>query len=364
MASPYLDSPGYLEVCQANREELKQIREERSHRFHWNCVLELRSAIKEKESQSLGWRDLVKTIVAERSWEKLQRGDTGQPFNSLAELVTLGMELTLEQFLEGVGRSAGPDALELVRPHLPEGVQDKGNNYPVQSPSAAARLEAAKAARQRAEAPALAVRLRAEQLITQEDLERLGHLQRAGRTNEAKAETLELILDRLGELEHPGVTASSTERRHFRAKVREIIQHVIPDAESSKVVRMPSDTAGLARLLRKRLDAEQRLQLCDLLCREEDPEEAAAKPSRRTDPRDLQLGDFTSRKVVAELTGHRVDGGAGVKMLAQMEAAPADETLRRVEGNGWIFRRHLEAELVAKGYAPKSPCWEVVQRGA
>lgn len=369
------DSPGYLDVVTASQEELESI-DPGTEKFYWMLAKRVRNQIVKGEGEVEGWREIVISLVSERVWDKLLRRQGGKPYGSLACFIREGLEMTVEQFAEGVARFAGPACLdETVRPHLPElnrkDVERYCNNNLGQSRrllDGAARREAVEL-RRIAEAPPLAVRLQANRLITKEDVERLGRLAREGKHNEAAAETLELILDRIEDLDKPSVTATSTERRLFRGKVREVIQAVLPPPESklnSKPVRLPQDPAAMAAWLKKTLSAEVLDELRRHLCCEQeevDKAHAAHQPKNWKAIGDLTIGSFASSAQAGELVGASLIGGANQKLVEKIKSDPSNEELRIRRGNGWVFRKWLAEEMVELGYTGRSPSWEVLQVG-
>jgi hypothetical protein len=155
------------------------------------------------EGESKSWRETVIYLIGEWVWEKLLRRQGGEPYGTLSLFVREGLEITVQQFVEGVARYAGPDAVDLLKPHLPEitrdglapdpqeeemGIQGNGNHYPV----AVAELGKQELAvdRRIASAPELAVRLYTQKLLTKEHLEAIGRLAKEGRHNDAAQETL------------------------------------------------------------------------------------------------------------------------------------------------------------------------------
>jgi hypothetical protein len=371
------DSPGYLEVFQASREDLAAI-SPGSEKFYWMLAKRVRNQIVKGEGELEGWREIVVALISERVWEKLLRRHGGEPYGSLAAFIKDGLEMSIEQFAEGVARYAGPDCLNnTVRPHLPElkakeeerGVPHHCYNDVEPQGSSGADWQEALGTRRIAEAPALAIQLQANGLITKEDIERLGRLAREGKHNEASAETLELILDRIEDLGKPSVTASSTERRLFRGKVREVIQAVLPAAPSlqqTKPVRLPTDPAGIAAWLKKTLAPEDLAALRHHLCNEEtelDTASSTAQPKNRKVAGDLEVGSFASNAQVGELVGACLTGSANTRLIEKIKTDPANESLRTCTGNGWTFRKWLREEVVQLGYTDKSPSWEVVQVG-
>lgn len=374
-----VDSPGYLEVVTASQEELESI-DPGTEKFYWMLAKRVKNQIVKGEGEVEGWREIVISLVSERVWDKLLRRQGGKPYGSLACFIKEGLEMSVDQFTEGVARFAGPACLdETVRPHLPElkaqqrAMGDKGycNNNLVQARhllDGAARKEAVES-RRIAEAPPLAVRLQASRLITKEDVERLGRLAREGKHNEAAAETLELILDRIEDMDKPSVTATSTERRLFRGKVREVIQAVLPPPESklnSKPVRLPQDPAAMAAWLKKTLSSEKLDELRRHLCCEQevvDKAHAAHQPKNRKAIGDLTIGSFASSAQAGALVGASLIGGANQKLVEKIKTDPSNEELRTRRGNGWVFRKRLGEEMVELGYTDRSPSWEVLQVG-
>ena len=372
-----VESPGYLEVITANQEDLAAI-SPGSEKFYWMLAKRVRNQIVKGEGELEGWREIVVALISERVWDKLLRRHGGEPYGSLASFIKDGLEMSIEQFAEGVARYAGPDCLnEIVRPHLPElkakeadkGCQPHGNHEVEPQGSSGAEWQEALETRRIAEAPALAIQLQSNGLITKEDIERLGRLAREGKHSEVAAETLELILDRIEELEKPSVTANSTERRLFRGRVRQVIQAVLPAAPSlqqTKPVRLPMDPAGIAAWLKKKLAPDDLAALRHHLCTEEielDMASTPPPPKNRKSAGQLVVGSFASNSQVSELVGQALRGGSSQILVARIKADPENESLRTRAGNGWIFRKRLTEEMVQMGYTDKSPSWEVVQVG-
>jgi len=381
------DSPGYLEVFTANQEDLANI-DPGTEKFYWMLAKRVRNQIVKGEGEIEGWREIVITLVADRVWEKLLRRHGGQPYGSLSCFVREGLEMTVPQFVEGVARYAGPDAVDLLKPHLPEitrdglapdpqkggeGVQPYGNHKaadplgPSGGDGGAAWVEAV-TDRRIASAPELAVRLHAQKLLTKEHLEAIGRLAKEGRHNDAAQETLELLLDRIDDMDKPPVTATSTERRHFREEIRHVIQAVIPPPENrlqTKPVRLPNDPVAAAAWLKRNFSPDDLAVLCQSLCSDsaDDLQPAPAAPRNRKSVEDLVVGAFTSLEQVNELTGEPISRSAQQTLVNKLRANPSDEALRLKSGNGWTFRKRLGEEMAQLGYTDRSPSWEVIERG-
>ncbi len=111
-------SPGFMEAV-TETAETKSRYKVNQPQFHWNLVTRLRNQIVEKTGEAEGWRQMVLTLITEKSWEILERGNSGEPYGSLELLITEGMGLSTEEFSGAVARFAGPDMVDLMRPHLP-----------------------------------------------------------------------------------------------------------------------------------------------------------------------------------------------------------------------------------------------------
>lgn len=114
-----VESPGYLEVFTASKEEIEAL-EPGTERFYWNLAKSIKNKIVSGEGESKSWRETVIYLIGERVWEKLLRHQGGEPYGSLSRFVREGLEMPVPQFVEGVARYAGPDAVDLLKPHLPE----------------------------------------------------------------------------------------------------------------------------------------------------------------------------------------------------------------------------------------------------
>lgn len=374
------DSPGYLEVFTANQEDLAAI-DPGTEQFYWMLARRVRNQIVKGEGEAEGWREIVITLVADKAWNKLRRSRGGEPYGSLSRFVREGLEMSVAQFVEGVARYAGPDTVDLLKPHLPEitrdglapdretgaeGVLGHCNNDPVSLEGF--EKQEGLADRRIASAPELAVRLHAQQLLTKEQLEAIGRLAREGRHSEAAQETLELLLDRIDDMDKPPVTATSTQRRHFREKIRELVQAVLPPPESqqkSKPVRLPNDPVAAAAWLRRNFSPQDLAILCQSLCSESADEQPAqpSAPRNRKSVDDLVVGSFASLEQVNELTGLPISRNSQQKLANKIKANPGDESLRLRSGNSWTFRKHTGEEMVRLGYTDRSPSWEVIERG-
>jgi hypothetical protein len=113
------DSPGYLEVFTASKEEIAAL-EPGTERFCWNIAKSIRNKIVSGEGESKSWCDTVAYLTGERVWEKLLRRQGGEPYGSLDRFIQEGLQMSAQQFVDGVARYAGPDAVDLLRPHLAE----------------------------------------------------------------------------------------------------------------------------------------------------------------------------------------------------------------------------------------------------
>ena len=373
------DSPGYLEVFTASKEEIKSL-EPGTERFYWNMAKSIRNKIVSGEGESESWRETVVYLIGERVWEKLLRRHGGEPYGTLSRFIQEGLEITVAQFVEGVARYAGPDAVDLLKPHLPEitrnglapdpqqegeGLLGHCNNDPVW-PGKVEKQDGL-VDRRIASAPELAVRLHAQKLLTKEHLEAIGRLAKEGRHSDAAQETLELLLDRIDDMDKPPVTASSTERRHFREEIRHVIQAVIPPPESqrqTKPVRLPNDPVAAAAWLKRNFSPGDLAVLCQSLCSDSaDEPPAPAAPRNRKSVEDLVVGTFASLDQVNDLTGSPISRTAQQNLVNKLRANPSNEAERLRSGNGWTFRKRLGEEMVQLGYTDKSPSWEVIERG-
>ena len=357
-------SPGYTEAITLPLEAKTKFKTNQPQ-FHWNLVTRLSNQIREKTGESDGWRQMVLTLISEKSWMILERGNSGEPYGSLELLIREGMSLTVDDFVEAVARFAGPDMVDMLQPHLHASYGCNNHNSPQR------RAEEAYSARQAAAAPEIAVRLRAADLITQRDLERLGKLN----TDDAHQETLELITDRLNEMEPPPTTASATDRRYFRAQVKAVIQHVLPEPQQqqSKVVRLPNDAVKALALLQEHLDTAQLQRLRELICSADAPSRPEHKASRPPVENILPTREQALEEVLAladdELTTAKnayVLTGARMK-FSTFQGQARDKLLlggpHFVEGNGWKFRKLSPDEMQARQLAPRAASWEVIDYG-
>jgi hypothetical protein len=375
-----VDSPGYLEVFTASKEEIAAL-EPGTERFYWNIAKSIRNKIVSGEGESKSWRETVIYLIGERIWEKLLRRQGGEPYGTLSRFVREGLEITVQQFVEGVARYAGPDAVDLLKPHLPEitrdglapdpqeevmGLQRHCNNDVVDV--GGSERQEGLTDRRIAAAPELAIRLYTQKLLDKEHLIAIGRLALEGRHNEAAQETLELLLDRIDDMDKPPVTATSTERRHFREELRPVIQALIPPPESqqkSKPVRLPNDPVAAAAWLKRNFSPEDLAVLCQSLCSDsvDDLQPAPAAPRNRKSVEALAVGSFVSLDQVNDLTGEPISRSTQQHLVSKIKANPDDDALRLRSGNGWTFRKRTGEEMVQLGYTDRSPSWEVIERG-
>lgn len=351
-------SPGYTDAVTLPAEEKSKFKVNQPQ-FHWNLVTRLGNQIREKTGgETEGWRQMVMTLLTEKSWLILERGNTGEPYGDLRLLIEEAMGLEIEDFTDAVARFAGPDMVDMLRPHLPD-VCDRNSHK-----TGSTIRKADQRDREASAAPEIAIRLRAADLITQRDMESLGKLN----ANDAHQETLELIIDRLNELETPPPTASSTDRRHFRAQVKAIIQHVLPKPEPqarSKVVRFPDNAERALAIIQEHLSIEELGKLKLMLCSDQMPEKKPRSPRPSTQQLSyeealeqvtgLADGAFTTTRVVMALIG---ETKPNVGRFNNRFKDGGDAT-----GNGWVFKKHTADKMTAMGFGPKAASWEVIEYG-
>jgi hypothetical protein len=118
------DSPGYLDVFTASQEEIAAL-EPGTERFYWNMAKGMKFRIVSGEGESKSWLETITYLTNERVWEKLLRRHGGEPYGTLTRFIREGLEMSVPQFIEGVARYAGPDAVDLLKPHLPEITMDE-----------------------------------------------------------------------------------------------------------------------------------------------------------------------------------------------------------------------------------------------
>ncbi|PWL23080.1 MAG: hypothetical protein DCO99_03605 [Synechococcus sp. XM-24] len=345
--------PGYTEAFTANSAEVASFKPNQEQ-FHWNVVNMIRRYIRDSEGEAQGWRQQVTTLIAERSWEKLG-------FESLPQLVEKAFGMTAEQFLHEVTLHAGPDISEkLVEPHL--GSHRCNNDKSVQR-----QADDAYQARQVVNAPEIAVRLRASDLITDADMRYLGKLN----ADEAHQETLTLIEDSLEQLwEREGVTPR--DRRQFRAQVKGIIQAVAPAPTpkvQSSVVRIPDDAERALAIIQKHLSEPELTKFKQIICSEVASKQPRAPrkekplpPPKEALDEVLALADgaLAATPHVFVLTG-QTGSVPNFKRIARERVANGGTHL--VKGNGWVFRKLSPQELNSRGIPIRSSSWEVVEYG-
>lgn len=337
--------PGYIEAFTANSTEVASF-EPNQPQFHWNVVNKIRRFIEESEGEAKGWRRQVTILIAEKSWVKLG-------FESLSELLQEALGMTPDDFVKEVEIHAGPDMVDLVSPHL--GLSPCNTDL---TPKQRQHEQ-----RQAANAPEIAVRLRASDLITEADMRYLGKLN----ADEAHHETLQLIEDRLVELGQPD-GSTETDRRRYRAKVKGVIQAVAPAPQpktSSKVVRFPDNAERALAIIQEHLSLEEQDKLRLMLCGKQQPEKKPRSPR----PADQMLtyedaleqvtglkdGAFTTTRVVIALVG---ETNPNIGRFNSRFKDGGEAT-----GNGWIFKKHTADEMTAMGFGPKAASWEIIEYG-
>ena len=358
----YINSPGYKEAFTANAEEIKSF-EPGQPAFHWNVVNQIRRYIRDSAGEAQGWRQQITTLVAEKSWERLG-------YESLPALLKDHLNLTPEEFAEQVTLHAGPDIADLVTPHL-------GKSYIYQNEQERKRAKVdALADRQAAAAPELAIRLRAKDLITEADMRFLGKLN----SDEAHQETLQLIQDRIVEIKQP-TTSGETERRRYRAEVKNIIQAVAPTPKTkSSVVRFPDNANKALAIIQEHLSDEEQDKLRLMMCNGVKPEQFKPEPTKRDQgcyrspnhnvlpSREeafnavmaLNEGELATGKCAFVLTNQQ---GAFNTFQGNVRKKIADGGEGIVEGNGWKFRKLNPEEMNARGLHDKKPSFMVIEYG-
>lgn len=355
MMTNITNRPGYVEAFTANSSELAKF-EPGQPQFHWNVVNSIRRFIKESEGEAKGWRQQVTTLIAEKSWLKLE-------YASLPELVKDAFGMTSEDFLHEVEVYGGPAMVDLVSPHL--GLRQCNND---DSPLNGAQRQSNYEQRQAANAPEIAIRLRASDLITEADMRYLGKLN----TDDAHQETLQLIEDRLVELGQPD-GSTETDRRRYRAKVKDVIQAVAPKPEpqkQSKVLRFPNDAERALAIIQEHLSKPEQLKLRQMICDGiEPPPKKAKSPNQDVLPTleeaqnnvlSLKEGDLARGKDVYILIGYE-------KKFATFQAncrkAAVNNEHAIFEGNGWKFRKLTTKEMQDRGLHDKRSSYEVLEYG-
>jgi hypothetical protein len=360
------ESPGYSEALMLPASQKAQFKVNQPQ-FHWNLVVRLKNQIREKNGEATSWREMVKTLLSEKSWLILERGNSGEPYGSLALLIEEGMGLTVDEFTDAVARFAGPDMVDMLAPFLSDPSVRNPKGYATTSPRVSAQRD-----REATAAPELAIRLRAMELITQRDMEYLGRL----RGDEAHQETLGMILDRIEEIELPPAAANRTERRRYREAVQGIIRALCPQpSEPSRTIWLSKDPASIVATLQERLEPDVLEQVRALLCSNTPlPSCNGHKPQRdrcREDAlptyddaaaavRALEPNTYATTKQVFVLTGQR--GKFATFSCRAREALKGKEDFI-ISNGGWAFRKKSPAEMQAEGLPPKAASWEVLSHG-